>query len=212
MLKKINRKKLKHGDVIEFYIQGLGYNYAKFVNVLQIFKSSSYPHALRIYKEVRKTKLEDVADLNRELLIAPIAISGGNGIIKVLNCEIIANEDFDKEEIILPDVKEGYPPFAGGYVEENYEKMEVLKNLGDVDDSFYAKPKNVKHLEWAGASNVEGIPFRIRLEQLKLHGKDIKKVDGLKDWLEENIYERAIRLPVYSKLKKNIRDFALKSK
>lgn len=210
MLEKIKRKKLKHGDVIEFHIQGLGYNYAKFINVNEIFKSSSYPHALRIYKEVRKTKLGDLADLNRELLIAPIAIAGGNGIVKVLNCEIIGNEDFDAEELILPEVKNGYPPFVGGYVEENYEKMEILKNLGDIHDFFYTKPQKAKHLEWVGAVSVEAISFRIKLEQLKLLGKDIKKVDGLNDWLEEHIYECSIRLPIYSKMKKNIRDFALK--
>jgi hypothetical protein len=209
MNKEIKRKSLKDGDVIELVIEDFGYVYMKYIDVINIFPQSSYPSLLRIYKSVYNAPVSPLTTLDRELLIAPLLIHGVKGIFKELNCKLIANEEVNSDEMILPDVKRGHPPLTGGFVEGNYEKMMVLRNLGDTDDYFFTKPKNVMHLEWSGAANISIIPFRIKLELLKLQGKDIKKEIGLKDWLEEEMYKRAINLPPYSKLDKSTRDFAI---
>jgi hypothetical protein len=208
MLKEIKRKQLVNGDIIELDIKNYGFLYAKYINILSFYPESSYPDLLRIYKKCYKSPIDKLELLDRELLVAPLAIAGIKGIVKTLGCKVIANEVVAKSEEILPEVKRGHPPFMNGYDESKYEKFMVLKNLGDVNSFYFSIPKKVKHLEWAGGTNVQSIMFRIKLELLKLEGKDIKKVEALKDWLEEEVYNRAINLPCYSKLDKPYRDKA----
>lgn len=208
MLQEIKRKSLKNGDIIEIKIEEYGYVYAKYINVLLIYPETSYPDLLRIYKSVYVEPLDNLILLKRDLLIAPLAIAGLKGIFKTLHCKIIANETVEGEDEVLPDVKRGHPPFIGGYDDTKYEKWMVLKKLGDPTKFSFENYESVKHLEWAGATNVEVIKFRIKLELLKLQGKDIKKEIGLNDWLEEEIYKRAINLPIYSLLNKKDRDYS----
>ena len=82
--------------------------------------------------------------------------------------------------------------------------------MGDVNDTFFTTIDKVRHLQWAGAINIEAIPFRIKLEISKLNNIDIKTATGLNGWLEEHIYEMYSTTPIYSLLDKNIRDYALK--
>jgi len=47
------------------------------------------------------------------------------------------------------------------------------------------------------------ILFLIELELLKQEGKDIQKEFGVKDWLEQIIYDAHSKLPVYTQLPEN---------
>ena len=209
MLEEIKRKKIIDGDIIEIEIKNFGYVYAKYINVLRIYPETSYPDLLRIYQKIYSKPITNLTSLDRELLIAPLAIAGIKGIFNILKCKIIGNEEVVIEEETLPDVKRGHPAFVGGYDDTQYDKWMVLKKLGDPTKFLLTKLENVKHLEWAGATNIEVLIFRIKLELFKLQGKDIKKEIGLKDWLEEEFYNRAINLPIYSKLDKSTRDFVI---
>lgn len=209
-MEEIKRKTLINGDVIEIEIKDYGYVYAKYINVLLIYPEASYPDLLRIYKTVYNKPLDKLIDINRQLLIAPLAIAGIKGIFKTLKCKIVLTENVSEEEKVLPDVKRGHPPFIGGYDETKYNKWMVLSKLGDTTKTTFSTLEKVRHLEWAGATNVEILPFRIKLEILKLNHKDIKKEEGINGWLEEEFYQRSINMPSYSKLEKSTRDFVLK--
>ncbi len=206
---QIKRKKLIHGDILEIEMPNYGFIYAKYINVLSFFTESGYPDVLRVYNKCEEKPIDRLEILNRDLLFAPQPIAGIKGIIKRLDCKIIANESVNQDEEILPDVKRGHPPFINGYDESKYEKFMVLRNLGDVKDYYFSTSEKVKHLEWAGALNIEGLIFRIKIELLKIENKDIKKEEGIKDWLEQEIYDRTIRLPCYTKIEKKYRDKAM---
>lgn len=208
MDKEINRKRLIHGDILEIEIDNHGFVYFKYLNIQKFNPDSSYPDLIRIYKKVYDSPLYNPVSLDRELLIAPKLISGRLGIFKALNIRIVANENVFEEEKVMPDVKTGYPDHLYGFEEEKYEKWKVMKEMGDTMKSFFTTLGKVRHLEWAGAMNITGIPFRIKLELLKLQGRDIKLEYGLKDWHEELIYQQSINLPAYSLLNPETRDFA----
>lgn len=209
-MKQITRKRQKAGDILEIYIEDLGYIYFKIIDILQIKSDSSYPYLIRVYKKIYKDPIHNIADLDRQLLIPPKTISAFNGIMKVLPLRILANEEeILQEEKVLPDVKDGSPIHKYGFDASKYKKWLVIKELGDTMNSYYTDDYDkVRHLEWVGALNVIGIPFRIKLELLKLQGKDIKTEYGLKDWHEEMIYQQTHDLPIYSELDTNTRDFA----
>jgi hypothetical protein len=210
-MKEITRKRQKDGDILEIFIEDFGYVYFKYIDILKIKSDSSYPYLIRIYKKVYSESINNLQVLDRDLLIAPITISGSNGLMKALKLRIVVNEEIYENEKILPDVKNGSPIFVGGYDASKHEKWQVLKDLGDTMKASYIIDYNkVSHLEWGGAMNITGIPFRIKLELLKLEGKDIKKECKLKDWHEELIYEMSNKLPIYSKLDPKTRDYAFK--
>lgn len=208
MNKEISRKRLVHGDVLEIEIDNFGFAYFKYINVQKINPDSSYPDLIRIYKNLYEHPINNLESLDRELLVAPKLISGRSGIFKALKIRIVANENVFEEEKIMPDVKIGYPDHLYGFEEEKYEKWKVKKDMGDSIKSYFTTLDKVRHLEWAGAMNITVIPFRIKLELLKLQGKDIKLEYGLQDWHEEFIYLQSINLPVYSLLNPETRDFA----
>lgn len=209
-MKPITRKRQKAGDILEIYIEEFGYVYFKLMDIRKVKPDSSYPFMIRVYKTVYKKPIENISDLGRDLLFAPITISAYNGMMKLPNIRIIANEEeINDDEKILPEVKRGSPPFVFGYEGNKYDEFWVLKDLGDVLNVYMVNDyQKVRHLEWAGAMNIIGIPFRIKLELLKLEGKDIKEENGLKDWHEELIYEMTKDLPIYSRLDPKTRDFA----
>jgi hypothetical protein len=207
-MKKITRQRQKSGDILQIYIDDFGYIYFKIIDILKFNPECSYQYLIRIFKDVYKEPLSEITQLNRDLLIAPIVIGGYNGLMKSLELIIISNEDIFENEKILPDVKRGEPINIYGYDHSKYSKWTVLRELGDTRNTYFTTLEKVKHLEWSGAINITGIPFRIKLELLKLQGKDIKVECGLKDWHEELIYEMAIDLPVYSNLDPKTRDFA----
>jgi hypothetical protein len=209
-VKEIIRKKLLHGDILEIEILDYGFAYLKYLNIQKFNLNCGYPDLVRIYKGFYAKPIIELKELDRELLIAPITISGRLGIFKVLNIKIICNEEVLIEEEIMPDVKIGYPDDLFGFEIEKYEKMKVMKDMGDTINTYFTTLDKVKHLEWAGATNVRSIPFRILLENLKLQGKDIKEVFGINNFLEEIEYEKTKSMPIYSQLDIKTRDYAFK--
>lgn len=195
--KKITRKRPADGDIIELCIDGLGYIYFKYIDILKFRPVSSNQYLIKVYKKIFLSPIEDINLIERELLLPPMAIAGANELMKVLKTRIVANEEIYEDDKILPDVKSGNPIFAYGFDEEKYESWTVLKNLGDTRDTFFTTIEKVKHLQWAGAIHVGAIPFRIKLEIFKLKNKDIKTELGLNEWIEEHIYEMCFNASIY---------------
>lgn len=187
--------KLKNGDILEIpLINGYGYAYAKFLNSKNVWEGKNIPDVLRVFTFRNITSVDTLNfDLLKDLLFAPVAISGSNGILKA-NWKIVGNEIITETDKFLPFVKSGWPQFL-----EKPEKWVYYEDLGDTTKMFFEDFNNIKHLEFSRVLDISVVPFKITLEFMKLDKRDIKETYKM-NWLEEIEYKNSIDLPPYSSL------------
>lgn len=110
----MDKVRIKNSDILAIpldkYISG--YGYAKYLDSQKVWgKEINIPGVLRICNFVTGSIEQDVSKINRDLLLAPVAVAGIKGIGK-LGWRVIANESILKEEEFLPQVKGGWPHMA----------------------------------------------------------------------------------------------------
>lgn len=199
----INRKYLKHGDIVEIPLNRTNeFAYGKIIDPRKIKDPFDYPSFIRIFNSIHENKILDVKEINRELLLAPFWLVGQSAAATKYGWKIITNESVDTSEEFIPDTKTEWPRLS-----EKPEKWGYIKRF-DTQINFTDYNK-VKHLDDSSGKNIEIVPFIIELEMLKIKGKDIKKEYGLKDWLEEEYYKSFSDLPIYSKLPDKIQGRAI---
>ncbi len=188
-------QRLKNGDILEIPLNNeYGFGYAKFLNSKKVWSNNNLPDVLLIFKFNCAKTIDNIAEIKeRELLIAPVAIAGSNGILKS-GWRLIGNELILERDKFLPYVKTGWPPLI-----PNPEKWAYYEDLGDTTKMHFSEYDKVSHLEYSRVLHINVVPFRITMELMKLEGKDIKKMIGKLDWLEEVEYNQSFDIPPYSK-------------
>jgi hypothetical protein len=199
-------QKIKNGDIIEIPLNNhYGYGYAKFLNSIKIWGNKNLPDVLRIFKFSSLKPVNDLgAILDRELLIAPVAIGGSKNLLKN-GCRVIGNELITETDKFLPHVKSGWPHF-----DTNPKKWIYYEDLGDTTKMHFADYDKVKNLEYSRVLDISILPFRIIMEQMKLEGKDIQSVKEKFDWLEDIEYKQSNSIAPYSSQNATVRGRVLK--
>jgi hypothetical protein len=178
------------------------FSYGKIIDPKLIADPIYYPHFIRVYSDISEQPISSADSLNRELLLAPFPIVGGSAAITKFGWKIVANEPVLNDEEWIPDTKVGWPLFSNPPERWAYKKRYSTHFT-------FSTWENVQHLNDATGKNIEVIPFLIELELLKKEGKDIKTEYGVKDWLEQIIYDCYSQLPSYSDLPEEIKGKAI---
>lgn len=197
---------VKNGDILQIplskYIEG--YGYGKFLDPVKVWGGDiNLSGVILIYHFISKTQEDDIKEVDRELLLPPLAVSGIKGVSK-LGWRVIGNEFITEEETFLPHVKGGWPHLAS-----KPERWLYYEELGNSRKQHFADYEDVKHLEMNGQLNIELIPFRIAMEYLKIRGEDIKSQVEELNWLEEYEYNQSKDLPIYMKLPDKLKGRAI---
>ena len=192
----IKRNNIKHGDVVEVELPNKrGFGYLKCIEPKKFNEDA--PLTILIYNWQSKEPIEDLGLIDRNLLLAPLWIAGSSAAITKFDWKILVNEDVSEDEMWLPDTKGGWPP-----LKQSPEKWAYFEQFST--KPIFAEYENVKHLNENVGFSIEGIPYLILMELLKLQDKDIKNDIDTDDWLDEVVYERMADLPSYSKLPQEI--------
>lgn len=199
-------KRLKNGDIIEIPLNSqYGYGYAKFLNSIKMWGNKNLPDVLRIFKYHSLIPVSNLSEIiDRELLIAPIAIGGSKNLLNN-GCSIIGTELITEADKFLPQVKSGWPHF-----EENPTQWVYYEDLGDTTKMYFTDYDKVKNLEYSRVLDVSILPFRIIMELMKLEGKDIRSTKVKFGWLEEIEYKQSIGIVPYSLQNAAVRGMVLK--
>lgn len=199
-------QRLKNGDIIEIPLNNqYGYGYAKFLNSKKIWENKNLTDILRIFKFSSLNPVDDCKVIpDRELLMAPVAIGGANGLIKS-GCRIIGNELITETDKFLPHVKSGWP-----HLDPSPKKWVYYEDLGDTTKMHFAEYDKLRNLEYSRVLHISILPFKITMELMKLEGKDIKSTRDVFDWLEDIEYKQSYDIDPYNKQNKSFRGRVLK--
>ncbi|MGZ5281352.1 MAG: hypothetical protein ACXWEY_03660 [Bacteroidia bacterium] len=199
----MKRTNIKHGDVVEIYLPNVEkFCHGKIIDPKQIKTAIDLPHFLLVNNDVFSQPTLTLETLNRELLLAPFYIVGGSAAVTKFGWRIISNEHVSESEEWIPDTKEGWPLFSNPPQRWGYKTKYSTKLI-------FSEWEKVKHLDNGVGKNIEVIPFLIEQELLKIEGKDIQIEYGIKNWLEQIIYDNYKQLPVYSKLPNELKGKAI---
>jgi len=203
----MSRTVIKNGDIVQIPLSKYmsGYGYGKYIDAVKVFRGAiNLPSIIRLYSHITETPEQNPKMIRRDLLMAPIALVGIKGAHK-LGWKTIDNEQISEDDKFLPDVKSGWPPLI-----PVPERWVYKEELGNPEKLHFAEYDNVKHLENSRLLNIEMVPFRIAMENLKLEGKNIKDIIKSMDWLEEAEYNSSYDLPPYSTLPENLKGRAIR--
>jgi hypothetical protein len=199
----MNKNQLLNGNIYEIPLPNkYGFGYVKYINSRKEFKGTSLADILLVFDYHSLISIKECSVINRDLLIAPITISGSS-IIPKLNWKVICNEVVSNSDKWLPEVKSGWPPLI-----DNPTQWVYFEELGSTTKMHFSSYEKVKHLDWNRGLNVEIIAFRIYFELLRKRGQELKGY--IMNFFEENEYKRIKDLPVYSSLPIDIKGKALR--
>ncbi|MCD2425927.1 immunity 26/phosphotriesterase HocA family protein [Niabella pedocola] len=198
-------KRPKSGDVVEIpLLLDLGYGYAKYLDPRVVWETNDMPPVLRIFLFKSLIPIDSIGDIKRDLLIAPIGISGSNGIYKI-GWRNIGNEPVAEDEKFLPHVKTGWPPII-----DPPERWAYYEDLGDPTKMHFSEFHKISHLESSRVLNIETVSFRMTMEFLKLEGRDIKTLMPELDFFSAVEYSRSFTIPPYNIIPQQYRGRAKK--
>src|SRR6266487_2709250 len=110
---QIKRKYLRHGDIVEIPLGNkVSFGYAKIIDPTKIEEPIDLPFFLRVYHSITQSRIDNVAQLNRDLLLAPFYMIGHSSAITKFQWRIISNEEVDIFEELIPDTKQSWPILA----------------------------------------------------------------------------------------------------
>jgi hypothetical protein len=206
--KKMKRSIVKNGDVLAVPLDKYmpGYGYVKYIDAIKVFRGAvNLPSILRVYNHFSDTPEQDPTSINRQLLMAPVAMSGKSGAHK-FGWQVVGREQISQEEKFLPHVKAGWPPLL-----PVPDRWSYFEDLGNTYKHHFAEYENVKHLEMNRLLNINQVAFRIVMEKLRIEGKSIKEFLTKMDYAEEAEYEISHDLPIYSQLPEHLKGRAIRS-
>jgi hypothetical protein len=195
----------KNGDIFEIHLQPFlnTFAYVKYINVLKYNKEAIYPDILLVYNFTSIKPLESAKEIiRRDLLINPIYIAGGNGMIRLFRR--LDSENPLPTELIFPQIKRCVPDRAEEY---NYPIIgwNAMSVDNKIQNSRFLDFEDVKHLDSPGLIiSIDYLAFRIALEIYKKNSKNISN-DFELDMLQKMILDRATEMPNFEDIPTNMR-------
>ena len=104
-------KRLVQGSVIRIpLLHDLGYAYAKYINLLKISNSVSFPEIIKVYDSLTHDPITHALELNTKTsyLISPILIAGLRPTLKDEKWVNIGKVDLSEGDTIIPDFKDNF--------------------------------------------------------------------------------------------------------
>lgn len=195
-----------YGSIYEIPLEcKYGFGYCKVLKSKSFGLNSNIPDIVQLYKFTSISPVKSISDItDRELLVAPIGITGSNGISKS-NWRLLGTEEIKETERFLPHVKAKWPPLIS-----NPDKWVYFEDLGDTMKMHYSDIESVNHLEFSRILHFSIIPFKVSMEKSKLLGEDIKSIWPPLSDLEELEFNNSNSIPPYSLLPKNLQGRAKK--
>lgn len=200
------KAKLKSGDILQIPLpNGLGFAYAKCINLLELDPDSSYPTLIRVYNYRSNIPEVDTHELiSRDLILSPLLIAGILPAIKSGQWKVIDNVPVNDEEKRIPHYKKPEPDEAN--VKDWYYLIDA-----DIAKKVKAEYESIKHLETIGATGSELVGTKIAMALLRDEGKNIADFFELNEYFEKAYYEQVKQIPAYYKQPETMRGKAIES-
>lgn len=208
MRKAIIMAKLKSGDILQIPLpKGLGFAYAKYVNLLEINANYSYSCLIRVYNKRFINSEISINDLEKqELLLSPLLIGGVPPSISKGMWKIVGNLPLTDEEKLIPHYKRKDPLI--NLNEKNISGWYYIIDA-DISQKIPSTYEQVKHLEKIGATGALLVGTKIAMAFLLDEGKNIEDYFELKEYFEKVYFEEVTQIEVYYKQPKYMRGKAL---
>ncbi|WP_165585907.1 Imm26 family immunity protein [Pedobacter nototheniae] len=200
----MSRKKFKNGDILQIPLpNGLGFAYAKGINLLELNNAIHYPTMIRVYN-FRTTSVDIPLTelLNKKLVLCPLLIAGILPTLSKGVWKIIGNTGYSEEEKEIPNYKIPEPD------EENLKDWYYVVNA-DISQKIKSTYDNVKHLETIGAKGAELVGTKIAMALIRDEGKNIEDYFKLEEYFEKKYYQEVIEIPTYYKQSQSIKGKAI---
>ena len=190
----------KNGDIFEVSLQPYldAFAYVKYIDITKYNSDAKYPDILRVFDFISDKQIESIQEIQtRDLMMNPIYISGGYGVVKLFR--FVGWEDIRSDELDFPHLRISIPddaedrnlPIVGWKV--------ISPDYKVINDSPLPY-EAVKHLDTPGLIiNIDYLAYRISLEIFKRQSYNILDYFEL-DWYQHNILRRVNEMPNFSRL------------
>jgi len=205
----MKKNEIKTGSIIKIPLEhNLGFVLAKFINLKEILKTSSYNEFIYVYNKVFSIKDISIEKIDEnDLLLGGIYVLNPYPAIKNKIWEIIGLLKPKPNELIIPDFKDFGPVFT---LYEKDAKVWYYIHNHEINNRIVIDYEKVKHLEKFVYNAYGSVMTRLTMEVIRQRKEDITKYYELKEHYELAPYYNMIFTPIYSDIPKEIRGVAIK--
>ena len=190
------RQKVKNGDILEIPLpRGLGFAYAKYIDLIATNADNRYPCLVQIYNLRKSKSLTSISDLEKiELLFSPLLVGGVPPTVAKGKWKIVGNFPISESDQYIPDFKAHEPLVITEYIE--VKEWYYVPNA-DISRKVRSEYNAVKHLENFGAIGADLIPIKIAMGLIMAEKKDIRDYFALEEFVEKVFFNQVQNTPLY---------------
>jgi len=164
-------KKLKSGSIISIpLLFGLGYLYAKYIDLTKLTKIFRYPDLLKVYTDLTDKPVQQPELLSlKSYLLSPILVAGLRPTLNKGLWNIIGQVALSEEDQEFPEFKSGCSSY-----EEIAKGNWFLYRDGDISNKTSCEYDQVKYLQPLAAMGTGNIEVQLTMHSLLSRGKNIE--------------------------------------
>jgi hypothetical protein len=187
-------KRLVGGSILAIPLhKGLGYAYAKYVDLSKIDKAVSFPDILKVYN-LKTIDIDMVGSVDvfsdSKYLISPIAVAGLRNTLKAGFWKVIGQVRLTDDDNFIPDFKGGNSSY------DEIEKGEwVLYKNASTSLKTRSSYQKVKYLQPFAALSTSNIELRLTMYHIISDGLDVNSFFDLSDERNGWCYNQVMASP-----------------
>lgn len=193
------KPKVRNGDVLEIPLpKGLGFAYAKYIDLTQDNSSSRYPCLVQVYNFRATERLVSIDNLEDiDLLFSPLLVGGVPPTVSKGKWKVVGNFPVSEIDNHIPDFKLHEPPVLTN--DEDAEEWFYVVNA-DISKKNKSEYSNVKHLETLGAIGSDLLPIKVAMGLIKSEGENILDYFELEEFAEKVYFNQVQNTPLFFEL------------
>ena len=185
-------KRLVQGSVVQIpLLHGLGFAYAKYIDLTKIDYQASFPDLLKVFNFKSRKPINRIEELKEEgYLVSPLLVAGLRPTLKEGQWQIVGKTNLKDQDKKLPDFKEGNssdPDIKEG----KWYLIKECKRINRVDVSS----NEVQYLQPFLGEGTGNIEIRLTMYFLLKEGKKVEEVFDMEDINVQRKYQQVLDSP-----------------